>query len=341
MVWYLVTALLVAGGLFYLSGQGSLAHLYETGKLWSRLGWPLVRTLMYITGGLLVGQLIEGMGWTAKLGVLAWPLIRQARLPKEAGAAYTAAFASGVTSNAMLFTAWQEGKLTRKELILSNILNAGLPAYFLHLPTTFFVVYALLHQVALIYFGLTLLAAFLRTLAVVVLGRFMFPADRPQAPQAAVRTREWRKVLADTGKKFFSRLQRLLLIILPVYLLVFILAEQGFFNWLGQAMADLVASKALPLETMSLVIFAVMAEFTSGFAAAGALLQSGSLSIPQVVIALLIGNMVATPVRALRHQLPNYMGIFAPGLGTKLLGLGQATRVASVLLVTLLYAWLT
>jgi hypothetical protein len=87
------------------------------------------------------------------------------------------------------------------------------------------------------------------------------------------------------------------------------------------------------------VVFAVVAEFNSGFAAAGALMHSGGLDFKSVVLALLIGNMVATPVRALRHQLPHYMGIYSAGLGLKLLTIGQGLRVASVLLVTILYAW--
>jgi len=93
------------------------------------------------------------------------------------------------------------------------------------------------------------------------------------------------------------------------------------------------------MEAMSVVIFAVVAEFTSGFAAAGALLQAGSLGFKEIVLALLIGNVVATPVRALRHQLPHYMGIYSPGLGSQLLALGQGVRVLSVLLVTVLFAW--
>ena len=131
----------------------------------------------------------------------------------------------------------------------------------------------------------------------------------------------------------------MLVIIVPVYVVVFLLARGGFFAWLSHALAGWVSSRSLPVEAMSVVVLAVAAEFTSGFAAAGALLQSGGLDSKEVVVALLIGNMVATPVRALRHQLPHYLGIYSPRTGAWLLAVGQGVRVASVLVVTVLYAW--
>jgi hypothetical protein len=91
------------------------------------------------------------------------------------------------------------------------------------------------------------------------------------------------------------------------------------------------------MEAVSVVIISLAAEFTSGFAAAGALLQAGALTVKETVLALLIGNIIAFPARALRHQLPRYVGIFSPKLGTQMLLLGQSFRVLSVFLVALLY----
>jgi len=79
------------------------------------------------------------------------------------------------------------------------------------------------------------------------------------------------------------------------------------------------------------------AEFASGFAAAGALMDAGVLTTQQTVLALLIGNMVAFPVRALRHQLPRYMGIYSPKMGAQLLLMGQGFRLLSLIVVGALY----
>lgn len=339
-LWLMLGCLGAAGLAYALAGPAVLPPFLRPARLWAGLGWPLIKTLAFLSGGLLVGQLLEATGWTARLGVLAWPLIRRAHLPKQAGAAFSAAFASGVAANTLLYTSWQEGKLDKRQLMLANILCSSLPAFFLHLPTTFFVVYALLGRAALWYFGLTLLAAILRTLAVVLVSRVWLPAQAPGQAAPVAPRRSWAALWADTWRKFGQRLRRMLLIVLPVYLVVFLLAGSGFFTWLSQAAAGVVTGWAVPVEAMSVVVFAVVAEFTSGFAAAGALLQAGSLALKQVVLALLIGNLVATPVRALRHQLPHYLGIYSPGLGARLLAMGQGARVVSVALVAVFYAWL-
>ena len=70
---------------------------------------------------------------------------------------------------------------------------------------------------------------------------------------------------------------------------------------------------------------------------AGALLEAGVLTVKQTVLALLIGNILAFPVRALRHQLPRYIGIFSPKMGTQLLLMGQGLRVSSIILVGIIY----
>ena len=60
-----------------------------------------------------------------------------------------------------------------------------------------------------------------------------------------------------------------------------------------------------------------------------------------IFLALLIGNVTAFPIRALRHQLPHYMGIYTPRMGTQLLLMGQGLRVLSILLVGFVYYLLT
>jgi hypothetical protein len=115
------------------------------------------------------------------------------------------------------------------------------------------------------------------------------------------------------------------------------LNAMGLFEAARQWVAQFVALKVMPIESVSVVILSFAAEFTSGFAAAGALLEAGVLTTKQTVLALLIGNVVAFPIRALRHQLPHYMGIYSPGMGAQLLLMGQGFRVASVVLIGVAY----
>ena len=60
-------------------------------------------------------------------------------------------------------SSYQDGEFPRRELQLSYLLNTGLPGFVLHLPTTFFILVPLTRTAGLIYLGLNLLAALLRT----------------------------------------------------------------------------------------------------------------------------------------------------------------------------------
>jgi hypothetical protein len=307
---------------------------------WKRLGKPLLRMTFLISLGLFVGQIIEATGWTGRLSTLVRPLMRWGHLSDSSGASFTTAFVSGTAAQAMLVTFEEEGKLSRKEVVLTSLLN-GLPAYFLHLPTTFFIILPLAGVAGLLYLILTLAAALLRTVGLVTYSRLTLS---PRSLEMVAGKREgqtWKSILQDTWKKFLRRLQRIMLLVVPVYLVVMIVSQLGFFSWLRLKLAGGITSAVVPLESMSVVIFSLVAEFTSGFAAAGALLDAGTLSVRETVIALLLGNVVATPVRALRHQLPYYMGIFRPKLGILLIALGQTLRVISVIIVGVAYVLLT
>jgi hypothetical protein len=104
----------------------------------------------------------------------------------------------------------------------------------------------------------------------------------------------------------------------------------GFFTWLEGAAAVHFPDFFLPAEAAALVIFAFTSEFSSGFAAAGALIENSSLTVAQAAAALILGNIIATPIRVLRWQLSAYLGFFQVRLGLILIFLNQFFRVLSL-----------
>ena len=134
-----------------------------------------------------------------------------------------------------------------------------------------------------------------------------------------------------------ARYTTILTYVLPIYVAIYFINALGVFSMTRQWLADVLTVTFVPVEALSVVILSFVAEFTSGFAAAGALLDQGVITIKQTVLALIAGNVIAFPVRALRHQLPRYMGIFQPAMGLQILLLGQAFRVASLLFIAVLY----
>jgi hypothetical protein len=238
----------------------------------------------------------------------------------------------------MLFTLWQEGKISRREMTVTYLLNSGLPVYLLHLPTTFFIILPLTRQAGLIYLSLTLGAAVLRTSAYLVYARLRLPAETVGEAVAIQAPEKKEGMLQEIWGKFQTRFSRVVLYTIPIYLLIFLLSDAGFFKWLREATAAYVSVGFLPMEAASVVIFSVATEFTSGMAAAGAFMEAGALTVQQTVLALILGNIVATPIRAVRHQLPSHMGIFSPKLGTEYLILSQGLRLVSLVAVAVPYA---
>lgn len=300
-----------------------------------RMAWPLLRLLFFIALGLALGQVIESTGWTRTLGRIGAPLFRFARLGPRCSASFTTAFLSGAAANAMLYDFWREGRIDRRQLFLTNLANQ-LPAFFLHLPTTVFIVLPLTGLAGALYFLITFLAAVLRLVLVLLTARWSSPGDREEgsdrpdeAGEKKVPGSHWRML----KEKLPRRLAGVAVYVVPIYIAVFLLNQAGLFEWTRNWLAHGVTDAFVPVESLSLVVLGFAAEFTSGFAAAGALLQQGVLSVKQAVMALLVGNIVAFPVRALRHQLPRLMGIFAPVMGMQLLLLGQGVRVVSLVIV--------
>ena len=313
-------------------------------QLWHGLGWPLLRLVLFISVGLMVGNFIEALNWTRGAARLAAPLVRVGNLSDTAGASFSMAFFSGIAANTMLAEAHDQGTLNKKELVLANLFNT-LPTYFLHLPTVFFLTAPLIKGAAFIYVGLTLLAAVLRTVCILILGRFML-TPRSSGNLADLLTDRkrlnWREALAKAWQRFRKRIKKILVYTVPIYTLVFLMNRWGIFVWLEHLLTNhLTVLSWLDPRSFGIIVAHVAAEFSAGLAVAAALIQGGTLDYRQVVLALLVGNVLAAPARIFRHQFPYYAGIFTPRLAMEMIFYSQTFRVVSIVLVGVGYYWFT
>ena len=69
-------------------------------------------------------------------------------------------------------------------------------------------------------------------------------------------------------------------------------------------------------EALGIVLLSLAAEIGASLSAAGSALHMGGLTPPEVIIALLVGNILSTPMRTVRHQFPAYAGYYSPGLAS-------------------------
>lgn len=336
-----VSLLLTAALLAWL---GSAASDFGPASAGRDLAWPLTRILLLVGVGLIVGQVVEATGWTRHMARLAGPMFRFAHLGSRCSAAFTSAFFSGVAANAMLVDYYREGSIGKGQLYLTNFVN-HLPTFFLHLPTTLFIVLPLAGAAGGIYMGLVFAAIILRTCCFLLLGRFILPPPeepRDQEPSRPSSRREGLRNIADrVRRRVPRRFLGIVQYVVPIYIFVYTLTQLGAFDAMRQILAGTAVGAVFPVESLSMVIVAFLADYTSGFATAGALLENGVLGLHQAALAMLLGNVIAFPVRALRHQLPRYLGIYSPGMGTQILLLGQLARVISLLLVGGIYGMFT
>ena len=311
-------------------------------QIWPQIILPVARISFFITLGLFVANFIESLNWTDRLATVVRPLLRAGRLSSVTGASFSIAFISGVSSNTMLAEAFDKGQMSKTELYLANLFNS-LPRFFLHLPTVFFLTAPMIKGGAFLYVGLTFSAAILQTLLVVFGGRILLPAG-VEPDQIAIPERariNWKEAFAKSIKRLKKRIGKVLLFMIPVYILFFLLNKYGLFTRLE----EYIAANAwflswLNPQSLGIVVLHVTTEFSAGLAAASALLAENSLTCKEVVLALLVGNILSTPIRAIRHQLPYYTGIYSPQLALQLVGVSQIVRALCVVLVAIFYYFL-
>lgn len=310
-------------------------------SLWHDLFWPLLRMLGYISVGLFVANLIESLNWTSKIATLARPLLRLGNLSDIASASFTMALFSGISANTMLSEAYEQEKITKKELILANLFNS-LPTYFLHLPTVSFITVPMIKGAAFIYVGLTFGAAILRTLSILLISRFILPRpERNESMQVEGPKKAgagWNAIVKKSWIRFKKRMRTVIRFTIPIYILIFWLHKAGIFTSMEKTMATYFSFLSwLTPESMGIITLQIAAEFTAGLAAAGALLQAGSMTYREIILALLVGNILSSPIRAIRHQFPYYAGIFKPKVAAELIFYNQIFRIGSLIIMGAIY----
>jgi hypothetical protein len=310
-------------------------------SLWHDLIWPLFRLLGYVSISLFIANLIESLNWTSKIAALARPLLRIGNLSDIPSASFTMALFSGISANTLLAEAYEQNNISKKELVLANLFNS-MPAYFLHLPTISFITAPMIKGATIIYVGITFGAAILRTFTILLISRFILPnPERKNAIQVEgpkEDARGWRAILQKSRTRFKKRIRSIIYFTIPIYIVVFWLHKAGIFTSMEKLMATYFSSLPwLTPQSMGVITLQIAAEFTAGLAAAGALLQAGNMTYREIILALLVGNILSSPIRAVRHQFPYYAGIFKPTMAAELIFYNQLFRIGSLMITGGIY----
>lgn len=307
---------------------------------YTKLALPLLRLVVTMCIGLLAASLLESLHWSHFAAKLAAPLARAGHLRSISAASFALAFFSPAASNSLLAEAHDKGELSRRELVFANLFNSS-PTYLVHLPTLFSLAFAFLGPLAFVYVGLTFAASVLRTLCTLLVGRILLPVPekaRTASSHEGKKKREWRETLNSTLCRFQKRIAKLLMYTLPIYILFFAMQQGGIFtvaeHWLAGHSGWL---GFLNPKSLGIVVLHLVAEPGAALSAAASMADTGGLTPQEIVMALLAGNIVSTPMRAVRHQFPSYAGYYAPALAFRLVLTNQACRAASLVCVSAFY----
>ena len=314
---------------FILAGAVVWGHIAPS-HLYVKLVKPLARLSLAIGVGLLLGIFIENANLSARLGRLFSPFLRFGHLKEPSALAFTTAFFSAAAATSVLMNAHKDGVISRRELVISALILT-FPAFFAHFPSLFFTITPLVGVLGIYYLGILFAGDILRTGAYLVYGRLTLPPYQPRALEPASQHATWKEIWQATMGKFFTRLYTILVITIPVFVGVFLAQEGGLFTWLNGQLTHLLKGTQIPVEAVSILIFSLAAEATGGFAAAGALLAGQALSPAAILFTLILGTIISSPMRAIRHQMPFYLGVYTPSLGLRLMILSQLFRTLSLL----------
>lgn len=306
--------------------------------------WPLCRLLLGLAAGLLIANLLESLRWTDFLAKITTPISRLGHLGPASTSAFALAFISSTAANGLLSEKYDQGVISLRELVIASMFN-GLPSFLTHTPAIFFLAWPALGSAACAYVGLTLTATLIKLGITILLGRIILATPDNSAMSEVIQTKparlpqRLRAGMRQAWQRFCRRMPKMILATAPIYLLVYYAQSRGLFNIMENWLADHLSWLAIVKpQALGIVILQLAAEMGAALGAAGAALQEGALAPRDVVLAMLAGNVLATPIRALRHQFPAYAGFYRPGTAIAMITANQSLRGACMIAVIIIYA---
>ncbi len=333
--------------------KGSSGDSYKSWKrrlpFWPRKGLMLFELMLFISIGVLIGQVVEVSGFVKMLAWLTMPLTGLGKLSHHAGPAFLMAFQSGAVANSMLVSQRDSGQISNRELYTSVYVVSAL-SLFAHLPT--FVVpigIAFGWEATIALFGVRFSAIAIQIVLTLLISRFIFGrlqiGEQLAVSSHVTAVREGRRkqgaFWATVWKRSSKTLTRLIIYLIPTFALMATMEYYGAFKWLAAAMPQLFTFDFLPPQSL-LIIPAQALSLYNGAIAAANFIDSGAISTQQAVIIILFGSMVTAPVRTLRHALPTYVAVLGARPGLFMAISAQLFRMFFLLLCTsmLMIYWL-
>ncbi len=286
----------------------------------------LYGTLPTIFFTLLIADILIKLGLLNRLFKVLSPIIKRALLPEETSAAFMAAFGSQLSGNVVLKKLYDEKKITRGELLLSNQINS-LPLYIKDTFTHFIpVAIPILGLIpGMVYTACFIFVGVFKLIVVFVAGRIILRKKNQRGGDEEQGEDDSREM----GKEPFSwelvkgafhntmrHMKKMIKMLTLMTLLVSIAEGYGFFNSFQDSLMSLI--EVLHLNIPDKMLIPTMTYIGNTAAAnymVGALYKSGAVGYDTASICIIIGSILAMPALFMRHTLGRNISIFGTKLG--------------------------
>jgi hypothetical protein len=312
-------------------------------SFWPRKLVMLVELALYIAVGVILGQLLEVLGVVRYLAVLTWPITRLGALPRAAGPPLLMALQSGAVANSMLVASRDQGQLNNRHLYTAVLVVSCL-SLFAHLPT--FIVpigMAFGPTATAALFGARFSAIFVEIIVVLAVSNWLIRrrGEKPLRADGAPRGREPASVTVRPARRrgqeqqgiwtqVFHRsrrtLKRLGIYVVPTFLVMASLERVGFFGWLTRQLPSVFAPSFLPAQAAAIIPAQALSLYNGAIAAAS-FVDSGTMTVRQAILVILVGSLLTAPIRTLKHALPTYVAVLGARPGMVMALSAQGLRI--------------
>lgn len=292
-----------------------------------------IRTIPMIFLGIVFVNILENIGWTRRIGWIAKPFTRLGRLKEISGASFIVSFGSPSSGNAMLMQLFRDKKIDRKEMYIASLANT-FPAALMHWRSMLPVLIPLLGLTGVIYFMTFVLIGFIKTIAVLIVGRFILKDNLEvlHVEKQNYINLKTIDLLKKSVKQSLPLMKRVVFITIPVTVLVFYLIDYGVFDWLSLHIKGVTRIFPIPVEGLSIAA-AYFGQTVAAYTIAGNMLAAGAISSKNIVLSLLLGQLLSSVISSFRYSAPYYIGIFGAKMGAELLVYSSVLRIFFTILM--------
>ncbi len=293
------------------------------------------------SSGCFIGTIIEQRNWSKFVAFIVKPIIRFGRLPDICATSFITSFASAHASNNMLVSAYDSKEISRGEMIIAGIANSFPRKLFMTVKLINFI--PIFPVLLVAYLSIQICVGLSRTILLLFINRIYFNKKRKILGDKALNkiisdklkaTPSWENSFLTAKKRTMLFMKKMFLITMPIYIIVLYLSKTGVLKKIEKLIPD-----SLDFILTPEIIDIMLTRFASLIAAihhSSEMLAASQVTVMQILIALLAGNIITTPFRTVKRNLPIALAIFPKRDGAWIVGLTQGYRMLASLIVIII-----